>query len=227
MSEVVLDELLYALENPTRRRILEKLSTETHYPLQLSKELNVSQQAIMKHLKVLEDLGLVESLEEKSDIGGPPRKSYRATKSFSIKIDVGPNTFNVNMDTFDKADIDKEFRKLEKKYKSIVNISNEATKLSNLTTFVNSINRELEELDHRRNQLLFLRQSAIRDANEVIMNLCNNYLERRILYYVVTKSNFSLTSISETLDMREKVVEELLDSMLKRKILFDFEDDFF
>jgi predicted transcriptional regulator len=131
------------------------------------------------------------------------------------------------MDTFDKADIDKEFRKIEKKYKSIRNISNQETKLSNLTTFVNSINHELEELDQRRNQLLYLRQSAIRDANEVIMDLCNNYLERRILYYVVNKGNFSLTSISETLDMREKVVQELMEKMLKRKRLFEFEDDFF
>ena len=118
MSETMLDQLLYALENPTRRKILEKLATETHYPLQLSKELNVSQQAIMKHLKVLEDLNLVESFDEKSDVGGPPRKSYIPTKSYTIKIDIGPNTFNVEMDNFDAASVEKDYKKIENKYKT-------------------------------------------------------------------------------------------------------------
>jgi predicted transcriptional regulator len=225
MSEVILDELLYALENPTRRKILEKLATETHYPLQLSKELNVSQQAIMKHLKVLEKHKLVESFEEKSDMGGPPRKSYIPTKSYSIKIDIGPNTFNVEMDSFDEADLDKSLKKLEKQFNSISNISNEKDKLQNLTKFLNDVNEELIELDKRRNQLLFLRQLAHRNANQLIMELSSNYLERRVLYCVVKSRDNSLATISETLDMREKVVQQLISNMLKRKIIFDIKDD--
>jgi len=224
MGESQLDKLLYALENPSRRRIMEKLATETHYPLQLSKELNISQQAIMKHLKVLEDLDLVESFEEKSDIGGPPRKSYRPTKSYSIKIDIGPNTFNVEMDNFDNTNIEKEFKKLEKKFNSITHISKTEERLNNLTDYLNELNHDLEDLDQKRNQLLYLRQSAIREANELILQLCNNYVERRVLYYVINKSDFSLSTISETLDMREKVVEDLINNLLKRKIIFNFDD---
>ena len=52
-EDLELDEILSVLENPIRRRILQKLSRESNYPLQISKELNVSQQAIMKHLRVL------------------------------------------------------------------------------------------------------------------------------------------------------------------------------
>jgi predicted transcriptional regulator len=226
MTEVKLDDLLYALENPTRRKIMEKLASETHYPLQLSKELNVSQQAIMKHLKVLEELNLVESFEEKSDVGGPPRKSYIPTKSYSIKIDIGPNIFNVDLDTFDDSNINKNYKKLETKYRSISNISNLQEKLTTLSNFLNNINTNLEELDNRRNQLLYLRQTALRDANHLIMELCSDYLERRILYFVVNKSEFSLTTISETLDMREKLVDQLLKKMLKRKILINFDNEF-
>ena len=45
------------LENSTRRDILKFLVKEPHYPLQLSEMLDVSQQAVMKHLKVLEEAG--------------------------------------------------------------------------------------------------------------------------------------------------------------------------
>jgi predicted transcriptional regulator len=48
------------LENSTRRDILKFLVKEPHYPLQLSEMLDVSQQAVMKHLKVLEAGGFVE-----------------------------------------------------------------------------------------------------------------------------------------------------------------------
>jgi len=76
MSDIELDTLLAIIGNPTRRSILRKLVKEDHYPLQLSKELSISQQAIMKHLKVLEEAELVKSMFRKSD-SGPPRKFYK------------------------------------------------------------------------------------------------------------------------------------------------------
>lgn len=92
-EKVPLDTILSILENPIRRRILQKLSRDTNYPLQLSKELGVSQQAIMKHLKVLEDSDFVISYEERSDKGGPPRKVYSPRKRYCIRIDIGPSTY--------------------------------------------------------------------------------------------------------------------------------------
>ena len=49
-----IDILLSMVENPTRRRILESLVREPSYPLRLSKELGVSQQAVMKNLALME-----------------------------------------------------------------------------------------------------------------------------------------------------------------------------
>ena len=51
--------ILNMISNPTRRRILESLTKEPSYPLQLSKEIGVSQQAIMKNLDLLERNGMV------------------------------------------------------------------------------------------------------------------------------------------------------------------------
>ena len=64
-----IDVLLTMIENPTRRRILESLVKEPHYPLQLSKELGISQQAVMKNLNVLEKNGFVISYQESSSMG--------------------------------------------------------------------------------------------------------------------------------------------------------------
>ena len=64
------DEALSILENPTRRQILKRLVKEPHYPLQLSELLDVSQQAVVKHLKVLEESGFVDSERMPSERGG-------------------------------------------------------------------------------------------------------------------------------------------------------------
>src|SRR2546425_12210400 len=84
-------------ENPTRRKFLERLARESHYPLQLSKELGVSQQAVVKHLRALEACVLVMSAEEKSDLGGPNRRAYRAKQYYSVQIDMGPSLFHAMM----------------------------------------------------------------------------------------------------------------------------------
>ena len=75
-----LDILLSMVENPTRRKILESLVKEPHYPLQLSKELGISQQAVMKNLNMLEKNGMVVSYQVSSSIG-PMRTSLSDEES--------------------------------------------------------------------------------------------------------------------------------------------------
>ena len=55
----VLSKTLAALADPTRRSILEQLSLGPATVTELAKPYDMSQPAISKHLKVLEDAGLV------------------------------------------------------------------------------------------------------------------------------------------------------------------------
>ncbi|RLF61405.1 MAG: hypothetical protein DRN37_01105, partial [Thermoplasmata archaeon] len=127
-EDIELDVILSVLENPVRREILKRLSRETNYPLQLSKELNVSQQALMKHLKVLEENEFVESTEEKSDKGGPPRKVYSPKRRYCIRIDIGPNTYQEEFYTYKKYDIvKKEFQESDVSYEKQIEIKGKVT----------------------------------------------------------------------------------------------------
>ena len=81
------DEALNILENKARRDILRRLAKEPHYPLQLSELLDISQQAVVKHLRVLEENGFVESEKIPSVKGGPPKKMYTVNQSFSLRLD--------------------------------------------------------------------------------------------------------------------------------------------
>ena len=83
-----LDVLLSVIENPTRRRILEALVREPHYPLQLSRELGLSQQGIMKHLRMLEDLDLVLVMSVNPGFGGQTLvpSSFRKLEALKERI---------------------------------------------------------------------------------------------------------------------------------------------
>jgi DNA-binding transcriptional ArsR family regulator len=59
VNDSSLDRVFSALADPTRRRILERLSRRTMTVGQIAKEFPVSQPAISKHMRVLEDSGLI------------------------------------------------------------------------------------------------------------------------------------------------------------------------
>jgi DNA-binding transcriptional ArsR family regulator len=60
MSEARLDAVFHALADPTRRSILSRLARGEATVQDLTERLPMSQPAVSKHLKVLEEAGLVE-----------------------------------------------------------------------------------------------------------------------------------------------------------------------
>jgi predicted transcriptional regulator len=232
-----MDTIFAVLENPIRRKILEKLAEESHYPLQLSKELNISQQAIMKHLKVLEDNGLVVSSEQKSTLGGPPRKSYISNKRITLRIDVGPNTYHSEI--FDYKELeDKKIKdvmnkertdivvKYREDFKEKYSLKDPNEKLKEYSTIIQSINKELEGIKHQRAKLISLRENIIRESNRIIVEYCNEYDERKILYYLLTHQNRDLDTISEVMEMRKKVIEEIFRKLMRQQLFFSDFDEF-
>ena len=86
--------ILNIVGNETRRRILTLLSKGPFYISQISKELDVTQPAIIRHLKILEDSGLIESFAERNPLGGA-RKYFQICNSFNLEIALHPEGFSV------------------------------------------------------------------------------------------------------------------------------------
>jgi predicted transcriptional regulator len=222
MTEYSLDEILAVLENPTRRRILQKLSRERHYPLQLSKELKVSQQAITKHLKVLEDFNLVTCRPEKSDAGGPERKCYVASYNFSLMIDYAPNLFSVELKPLDvKSKLEKEYKELDEKWKKLLSTDDPKKRLSEISDFLHRIDEEINDLEAKRAQLLGMKNKAMREAHMAVEKLNRDYDERRLLYYMLGEADRSLSRISERLNLREKVIKDMLRRLGESEIIIE------
>jgi predicted transcriptional regulator len=183
------------LENPIRRKILSKLAKEQHYPLQ-------------KHLKVLEDNGLVVSFEERSTLGGPPRKSYVSKKHISLRIDIGPNTFNTEM--FD-------YKEMEEIENSKETVKKQEVEYEN---FIEDYKKS-EFIEDPSNKLSELSKII---TNKIITELCREYDERKIVYYLLSHPERDIPTISEAMEMRERVIEEIFKNLMRHRILIDFND---
>ncbi len=224
MAELDLDTALSVLSNPMRREILSRLVMETHYPLQLAKELNTSQQAVMKHLDVLERNGLVRSVKEPSDAGGPPRNAYTATQQLSIRIDIGRNLFNAKIRTYDpdeEPSIMEDYSYINERYNALSSVKDDHERLKGLANTLRDVNRELTDLERRRDALLIAKERLLGEANDIIAQLSSDYNERRVLYYITDKGTVSVAVVSEHFNMREKAVEEIFFQLLRNRLLFD------
>ncbi len=71
-------DLLDLIDNDIRRKILSILSIRPSYTFELARSLGSSQQLIAKHIKLLEDSGLVYKVGKIDSDEGPPRILYKA-----------------------------------------------------------------------------------------------------------------------------------------------------
>ena len=209
MNDTDLDMILAIIGNPTRRSILRKLSRETHYPLQLSRELNISQQSIMKHLKVLEDHDMVMSIDQKSDSGGPPRKYYVSTSRFSIVIDISPSVFNEQIRVYEivseRQTLLSEKEDLDKK-----EITEKREMLMGMANNIGEINQRIRDVETERRELMLEKEAGMKVAYELMFELCEGYEERKVLRYILEEDDISITRMSEMMNMREMDIERIM-----------------
>lgn len=201
MNEI--DALLSMIENPTRRRILEALVREPHYPFQLARELRVSQPAIVKHLRVLEDGGLVDSYEEHSD-KGPLRKVYTPKTGFTVIMDLRNGMFTTRL-------IEAENRNRQEKDERGTSMG--PLPLQKVREEMQRIDQEITELEKARDRMMEQRTRMMSEILERLPGNDGTYRHRILLHRILNHPHEDLDQLSRSLQMRREECEGLLQEM--------------
>lgn len=200
-----MDSILTIVENPTRRRILQALVREPHYPLQLSHELGVSQQAIMKNLVLMQKMGLLESYHESSNMG-PDRIFYRPTSEFSIVIDLRGNMFDVKMTSSGPAQLPEPPDTEHKE---------EGESLEDTRMKIAAIDRQLAEFEKKRQELVRTRSAIIdrflHDSDADMMD----YHHRAMLYQMLNRPNWTAEDISRETGLSRTIVMAMVENLVE------------
>lgn len=207
-SDVILD----ILGNETRRRILSVLAREPMYFNQLAKEIDIGQQAILRHLDALEESGLIETYAEKSDLGAPNRKYYRLNSSFVLTIALSEDDFTISSQKIEETR-QKESMKYYKKLDSIPEGAGKA--LASLQQSIADIDLEMSLLESRLADLRALRQQVLHRLHEIGADNFEGE-ERKVLYMIVKESPKSLAELSDMLDEKESDLKEIIAGMKSR-----------
>jgi predicted transcriptional regulator len=215
MKERELDSVLQVIENPIRRRIIKRLSQEPSYALQLSKELGLGQPLVAKHLSLMEKAGLVTSALESSP-NGPERRRYSLAKSISITMDVAPHLFKERAISFDTTPEGKASTKadapLGKRVRGALAAADEKERLSLISDVLSDIDLRIGTVEEERVGLLTVRNELMVEAARIVGNL-GDHDTRRVVFHILEEHDREVTSISQSLDMREMVVRSILEEL--------------
>lgn len=204
-SNIILD----MLGNDTRRRILGLLSEEPMYFNQLAKEIGVGQQAVLRHMNVLEENGLIETYRGKSDLGAPDRKYYKLGSSFILTISLSADEFSITNQNI----IELRRNESRKYYKALDTIPEDTVSaISSIQEGLFKIDKEIYDMELRLSDLKALRQLILHRLHEIgIDNFEKN--EREVLYRIVKESPKSVLELSKMLDEKESVLSNILTGM--------------
>ena len=213
-----MNELLSMIENPTRRRILEALAIEPHYPLQLSKELGVSQPAIVKHLDQMERIGMIRGYQEESRMG-PKKTLYVPNSEFTLLVDMRNGMFTVRLaqpsdsasdtahdgvsgDALDEQEKDRRQKTEKERIEGIQEIRNN----------ISEIDQQLREIEELRSKMIRRRESLISMMLNAVSE-SSTYRHRSLLYELLNEPEKDLNELSMDLSMNLERAREMIQDI--------------
>ena len=213
------DRAIEILSNPTRREILKRLVREPHYPLQLSEHLDVSQQAIVKHLNVLEENGFVESEKVASERGGPPKKIYTVQQSFSLRMDLGPDLFRMKHTPLPKGS-PVNLSSSKSMSDSAIKIANQIGRkrkmsISEGAGYIAHIQGMLDNIDAERDSLVALHQHVLKRVSKTVDGEFESYKERSIVHTILEDPSrpLDLDRVARDLLIHSKDMQMVIDGI--------------
>jgi ArsR family transcriptional regulator len=208
------DMILDIIGNNTRRKILATLSQEPMYFNQLAKEIGIGQQAILRHMKTLEDIGLIESYAEKSNLGAPDRKYYRLNSSFSLTICLSEDAFSIENHKIEQYR-HKESDRFYKEYDLLAE-EDDVRILNQLQSNLTKIEMEISNLDSRLNDLRALKQLIVSRLHKIAKDNFEEEFERKILHTIAGESPKSIAELANRLNEKQSNVTKTLHRMNKK-----------
>ena len=229
MESIVIDDdksdLFEIVGNEVRRKILRLLVLEPHYVSQLSKLLDKSQPAILKHMKILEDRGIVvRKVEQASESNkGPDRHFFSINKSFTIMYSLSPHNVRENVWNTD-IDVSEEDNSLEEVKQRVEKEEVVSKKVSIINHEIEQINlqmidleRNYIELERKRNNLLKITNHIIESSDELQRK--EMYEARQLLRKHVCESRTCVQEISNLLNKKEKEIEQALKDLREKEFI--------
>jgi ArsR family transcriptional regulator len=202
-------KLLDILGNENRRKIIQLLASRPCYVSEISGRLGVGPKAIISHLNLIEEAGLIEcSVDEQR------RKYFNITNNMRLEVSVSPYSYTVAL--HDIA-IDRE-----KKGEPPVAEKKEATAREESSFFFLKLSGRLQELKTRQEELAQMQQQLQGEYTE-LMNRCLDSIEEVAknpveceLLFELLKNETTLAALCYNLRLHPSIINANLIDLAER-----------
>jgi ArsR family transcriptional regulator len=201
--------LLDILGNENRRKIIQLLANRPCYVSEISGRLGVGPKAIISHLNLLEQAGLVECSVDKQR-----RKYFNIANNVRLEVSVSPYTFNMIL--YDIA-LDKE-----KKVEPPVTENEGTTSRERSSSFFLKLSSRLQELKARQEELAEMQQQLQAEYTE-LMDCCLESIEEAAknpveceLLFELLKCEATLAALCYNLRLHPSIVNTNLIDLAER-----------
>lgn len=204
------EEIFDILGNQTRRMILEMLATSPCYTTEIAERLEIGQKAINEHLRIMQDLGLIDLFVLKQKRGSP-RKYFKIKDNIRMELFVAPRVFDASFKT-EEIDMESIFERYPE-YKSFyeeIKFDSEIRIIGRLKENLDYLKNELVEIDNAK---AFIERS-ISEVKETILKTIEDLnlreKEKKVLIEIILKESYSPQGIADSLNLE---LEEVVDSI--------------
>ncbi len=212
-------DIFDVLSNETRRRILEILAEEPAYLNQLTREIRVSQQAILKHLEYMQERGIVKSFVVRGEGGTPPKKYYEVDESILLLSELARNLLETPEPRGNRAGGRSELKiqlDLEHEGKKLEDIGSLAVdqRIKALREYVCSLEDKLEEVLQAYYTLAKLKVEALNLARRTLREKFGSPEDRRMLFRAITMDDEELREyFRQVIENQREWVERVFTEM--------------
>ncbi|MHA1530800.1 MAG: ArsR family transcriptional regulator [Candidatus Heimdallarchaeota archaeon] len=207
------DKIFLALKSNTRRKILSMLASEPMYLTQLAFNLNLGQQAIFRHLQLLEDAGLLDS--DFKDAGqGAPRRYYQIARAVRVEVQISPEMFDIGLFDVPKVEVKtpKDFPELAEiviKCAELGKTPNSKEKLSVYSNLLKDLSKELNKVNIAKSIAEATYSNIRRQIRAIAFDLLPQRIDQRIIQTLASRGGeLTIEDLSLILNLTEETIEE-------------------
>jgi len=190
--------------------ILEMLATSPCYTTEIADRLEIGQKAINEHLRIMQELGLIDLFILKQKRGSP-RKYFKIKDNIRMELFVAPRVFDASIKT-EEIDLDSIFERYPeyKEFYENIKFDSEIRIIGTLKENLDYLKNELTEIDNTK---AFIERS-ISEIKGLILNTVEelnlNEKEKKVLLEIILKETFDPKDIANTLNLK---IDEVIDSI--------------
>jgi ArsR family transcriptional regulator len=199
------------LGNENRRNILNLLSYRPCYVTEISEELKVSPKAIIDHLKILEEAGLIESFNDQQG-----RKYFQIANNVSIEVSISPSAFQIQV-TRVNAGADEQ-KMLRDRFRGEQVNEDLTGRLKYLCEEAKKLNMTSLELRETQRSIQSMLSEVTGMCIEIINEVAADQVEAEILYLLV-RSPLSFEEIAMRLNIPGPAARAELARLMKKGLV--------